>query len=144
MASPDEWFNGNLKAFRDGTLARFVVFDLGLSPQLHLKKLPRAGLFMPQSVVRKAVQKHGIDLDLLKNLPSAIQSPEKLFHSKSDPNSMIFVTPIRISGEALVAVAEYGRHPDFGMIYLVKSIHPRPSHHFVLWEQEGLMCFKKE
>jgi hypothetical protein len=144
MASPDEWFNGTLKAFHEGTLPKYVVFDLGLSPQLHLKKLPRASLLMPQSVMRKAMQKHRIDLDELLNLPSAIQSAGKLFHSKSDPHSTIFVTTIRISGEPLVAVAEYCKHPDFGMIYLVKSIHPRPSHQLKLWEEAGLLFFKKE
>ncbi|MEI6351409.1 MAG: hypothetical protein WCP06_09905 [Verrucomicrobiota bacterium] len=144
MASPDEWFNGTLEAFRSGKLAAYVVFDLGLSPRLGIHRLPRAQMMMPQSVIRKAIAKHSIDLTLLQNLPSVISDPVRIFLSATEANSFVFQLKLVSNQEALVAAMEYCRHADFGMAYLVKSIHPRLRDHFSRWEERGLLLFERK
>lgn len=143
MASPDEWFNGVLEAFQNGTLAKYVSFDLGLLPTFGIHKLARARIMMPQHIVRKAVDKHHIELKLLKNLPSALANPVCLFLSKEGPESTVIQLDTKSDGESLVVVVEYLKHSDFGMTYLVKSIHPRPKHHFKLWEDAGLLLYSR-
>jgi len=99
---------------------------------------------MPQSVMHKAVNKHSIDLRVLRNLPSAIRDPVKIYNSKTSASSAIFLLDLRDAGTQLVAVAEFVKHPDFGLSYMVKSIHHRPADQLERWEAEGLMFYQKE
>jgi hypothetical protein len=144
MASPDEWFNGTLDAFVTGTLPAYSVFDLGLSPRLGINKLPRAQILMRQNILRKAVEKHEMDLVCLRNLPSSISGPIMIFDSNSDNRSVVWVLDIFYGAKRVVAVTEYMKHADFGMIHMVKSVHPRDVEHFARWEKLGLLIYKKE
>ena len=143
MASPDDFFNGNLNAFRSGKLAKYVVFDLGLSPSVGRKEFPRALIFMPQSTLSKAVQKHNIDLNILSDLPTMLLGSDRIYRSKTVENSFVLRLSERWGGEYLVAALEYVKHADFGNSYMLKSIHTRPDEQFSRWDAEGLLLYKK-
>jgi hypothetical protein len=142
MASPDEWFNGTLEAFKAGTLPKYKVFDLGLSPELGVKKMPRWQIIMTQAVVRKAVDKHKLPLRLLENLPSALTSPEEVYLSK-EQNSFVFRLAVQHENESIAVALERMKHSEFGIIYLLKSIHVRPDYQYALWEESGLLIWGK-
>jgi hypothetical protein len=141
MASPDEWFLQTLQAFQAGTLERYKVFDLGLSPDLGVKRLARATMIMPQSVMRKALERHQIPIETLHPLPILLRRPIRVLRSKSDENTHIFQLSVALYGESIVVAAEYARHKDFGLIHLIKSVHPRPFHQIKLWIDEGLLIY---
>jgi hypothetical protein len=143
MASPDEFFNGTLAAFRAGTLPKYKVFDLGLSPELGIQPFPRAMIFMPQSVLFKAVEKHGIDLEILRNLPSLIGDLRALFKSKTVAHSFVIQLDATWQGHPLVVAVEHVRHPDFGTSYMAKSIHVRQTYQLDIWTNDGLRLFLK-
>lgn len=143
MASPNEFYNGNLDLFKRAKLAAYFVFDLGLSPDIGHKHFPRAMMFMPQSVLKKAVSKHRIDLDVLVNLPHILCSPVAVFTSKTVPNSFVIQISSKWLGASLVVAIEHVHHADFGTSYMVKSIHPRPDDQIANWEAEGLLIYKK-
>jgi hypothetical protein len=143
MASPDEFFNGTLDAFLGRTLPKYVVFELGLSPNLGIKQFPRAVMFMPQSVLKKAVEKHAIDLGILRNLPSLLCDPLRLYVSRTVANSFVFKLKIKLGDDHMVAAAEYVNHADFGNSYMVKSIHARQEYQLAIWEADQLTLYTK-
>jgi hypothetical protein len=143
MASPDEFYNGTLDAFRQGKMATYAVFDLGLSPQLKLHELPRANVYLAQGVMRKALEKHHMDLQTLRNLPGLISNPLKLYRSNTEPGSIVFLLDLMHESEHVVAATIYDKHPDFGMCHWVKSLHHRAAFHFPLWEKQSLLIYKK-
>jgi hypothetical protein len=143
MASPDEFYNGTLDAFRHGKMAAYAVFDLGLSPQLKLHELPRANVYLTQSIMRKAIDKHCMELQALRNLPGLISKPLKLYRSSTEPGSIVFMLDLMHEAEHVVAATIYAKHPDFGMCHMVKSLHHRAAFHFPLWEKQGLLIYQK-
>ena len=144
MASPDEWFEENLNLFLSGSLARYKVFDLGLSPDFGIKRFPRAPIIMPQSVLRKIVQnKHMIPIETIRPLPRLIRTARRIFRSKHEENAAVFELPAAVNGENLALVAKYGNHRDFGTAYLVTTVHSRPEHQFTAWANLGLLLYTR-
>ena len=74
-----------------------------------------------------------------------LQDPERVFRSKSDDDSTaILQLPNQVQGEFLSVVARYGHHRDFGTVYLVTTIHPRPWHQFKQWIDLDLLLYTKK
>lgn len=143
MATPDEFFNQALDAFQQQRLPSYALFDLGLSPSLQLPLLPRANIYVHQSVIRKAAQKHGIDLSRLRNLPSLFNNPLQIFRSKTEPDSLVFQLALQREEEFIVAAMVHGLHPDLGPCHSVKSIHRRPIGQLARWALERLLLYQK-
>ena len=85
-----------------------------------------------------------LPVELIKPLPTLIQKPVRVFRSKSEEDTAVFQLSILHEGNPVIVVAKHGRHRDFGMVYLVTTIHPRPRHQLEAWIELGLLLYPKE
>lgn len=139
--SADEWFNSMLNRYLTGDLPTYAMFQLGTFKGCQQWK--PAEIMMPQHVAGKATTKHGIPSGTLLDLPSKLIDPAEVYNSKQ-AGSVVIRVNCQHDGEWIVATMKYMVHPDFDTIYLVTSLHPRRTHHFELWEREGLLLYRQK
>lgn len=140
--SPDEWFNRILADYKAGRLPTGRLLDLGTSPHLPIGGWLEAKVLIEQKVLKKFIEKHRLDTDLLKNFPSRLRSPEMVFQSKTC--GFVVVTDLVIEGRVMVAAYHHQANANTGAYNAVPTIHLRDPQNFVWWEKDGLLRYKKK
>lgn len=133
-------FNLDLESYLAGGMKSGRVFILG-NPGVILSKFGLSGLEiqMPQSIVKKGIEKHSIDAADLRDLPMHIQNPLAVFASKTNSDARILLTEItHPDGNLVVALhAEMARGSL--VVHDIRSIHPKPGDKIAQWVEGGLL-----
>lgn len=115
-----------LDEYEAGTLNRRVVLNVGATPDV-LQRLGADALpmIMPQSVLKKAQDKHSIPLEVLRDLPAEIADPIMVFDSATMANSFVVLTEMQHDGENLVVPIHMQVQNGKAVVHEIASIHDR-------------------
>ncbi len=134
-------FEKDLARFVAGTLDRRKKFHFGYpSADLRRAGVPPYPLMLNQSVVRKILDKHELSVTQLIQVQAALNTPIMIFKSAVVPDAKLLVTPIVANGRSVVlAIHPSGKMGHKAVVSEVKSIHPRPTEHVLMWMEKGLL-----
>jgi len=138
--SDNEKFNSDLDSYLSGKFKSGSMFVLG-KPGKILSQfgLGNLEIQMPQSIVRKGINKHSVKAKDLRDLPSHIQSPLAVFASKSNPDARILLTEIDHPEGSLVIVLHAQIERGKLLVHDIRSIHPKSGEKITRWVEDGLL-----
>lgn len=126
--------------FVTGTIGRRKKLHFGNpSLPLQLAGVPPYPMKLNQSVVRKILEKHELSVAQLIQVQAALNSPLMIFKSASVPAARLLLTPIPANEKSIVIAIHPGGKMGQTTVSEVKSIHPRPAQHILLWMENGLL-----
>lgn len=102
-----------------------LILYLGQMPEVYTAiGLPPLMLGMTQQTLRKLISKHGLAVDLIKNLPELLQNPIMVFKSSTEPKAVVaMMDAVNDSGKTLVAAIHPKRPVQRKLINLITSVH---------------------
>lgn len=133
-----EAFNNALKAYEQSQLNRHYIFQLGNPSSILLAaSFPNLGIQMAQSIVTKAVNKHGIAVTDLTDLPFYIAEPLFIFDSLTVPHSKVVITELIVNKQHSVTIAfELNKQKDKISINDIRSIYGKDIDSIVYWLED--------
>jgi len=100
---------------------------------------PDAKLQISQSVLKKATEKHEIELTQLIGLGAAIQSPLAVFASKRGDGHLVLLTEVTHAEGNIIAAIELDRQRDQYIVNDIRSLHPKDTDRVFHWIEDGLL-----
>lgn len=134
-------FERDLALFVNGGLDRRKKFYFGY-PSTDLQKagIVPYRIMLNQSVVRKILDKHELSVEQLIQVQAALNSPLMIFQSASIPGAKLLLTPITVAEKSVVlAIHPGGKMGHRTAVSEIRSIHPRPVEHVLMWIENRLL-----
>ncbi len=148
-AMADREFNEQLERYANGSMKSNEYITLGLPSGILSHFMPSNDIILRQAVVTKALKKHGLTTDNIKNLPSSIANP--IFVFKSNNESVSVLTELKGNdGNNLFVAIELGIERQMGHRFLevndILTIHGREAKNIIepIIENESLRYADKE
>jgi len=141
-------FNEELQQYIDGTLPTDRRFNLGIPLGGLTDLLEAAPIYVKQGILKKAVEKHHIDLNELKNLPKHLSDPIFVFESKDGISKTILIDAKDTLGRNVIAAIELSSIQIDAKRRLevndIKSLHGKDFEKLLHWIDNGLLAFVNE
>lgn len=91
----DTTFSNQLDAYKDGEMKSSDTFSLGSpSPILRASGIKAKKLILTQSVLAKHLKKHGLSIDDIRDLPSALAQPMMVYEWGDKAKSHVIITDL--------------------------------------------------
>jgi hypothetical protein len=133
-------FDQELDKYKNGTLPSGEILDLGLPSQLLQEHgIPNLPIRLTQKILKKAVNKHKVELSDLSGLLKHIHAPIAILRDKDIPQNRILVTEIRHKDGNIVVAVHVDVQRSFVEINDVRSIFPKNDKNAGKWIDEGLL-----
>ncbi|PWU06130.1 MAG: hypothetical protein C5B47_07995 [Verrucomicrobia bacterium] len=134
-------FERDLERFIAGNMDRRTKFHFGYpSAELRRAGVPPYPLMLNQSVIRKILDKHELSVAQLIQVQAALNTPIMIFKSAVVPDAKLLLTQIVVNEKSVVlAIHPGGKMGHKAIVSEVKSVHPRPTEHVLMWMEKGLL-----
>jgi hypothetical protein len=149
VAIADRKFNKQLERYSNGSMKSNEYITLGMPSGIMSRFMPSNDIILRQTVVTKALKKHGLTTDNIKNLPSSIANP--IFVFKSNNESVSVLTELKSNdGNNLFVAIELGIERQMGHRFLevndILTIHGREAKNIIepIVENNSLRYVDKE
>jgi len=138
-------FNEELQQYIDGTLPTDRRFNLGLPHGGLAGQLEDAPIYVKQGILKKAVEKHNIDLNELKNLPKQLADPIFVFESKDGTSKTVLIDAKDTLGRNVITAIELSSIQIDAKRRLevndIKSLHGKDFEKLRYWIDNELLAF---
>lgn len=138
-------FSRQVDNFMGGKMGRGEVFRVASETPEVMVRLgaPQLPISMSQNVARKVIfEKHGIQPEDIKKIPSLIADPVMVFNSASRPDSMVVLTEIRHGEKSVVVAIHLARAEQRHQVNSISSIHGKDRDSAILrWINGGLLRY---
>jgi len=138
-------FNEELQQYIDGTLPTDRRFNLGFPNGGLAGQLEELPLYVKQGILKKAVEKHNIDLNGLRNLPKQLADPIFVFKSKDGVSKTVLIDAKDSQGRNVIAAIELSSIQIDAKRRLevndIKSLHGKDFEKLLHWIDNGLLAF---
>lgn len=149
MDAVNERFNEQLDRLENGEMPSNEYLSVGRPTGVMREFIPDLPVIARQKVIRKAINKHGLSISDIKNLPSAMSNPIFVFRSKAGTISIL--TELKDnSGRNIFVSVELSVEKQMGHQFMevndVLTIHGREIENVVLpiVENDSLVWVNKE
>ena len=90
-------------------------------------------------VITKARQKHGLSVDVVKDLPRQLRDPLMVLESATEQDSfVVMVEHTSKDGDPVIVAVHLNRNEERYQVNSVRSVHPRSMREVGLWMENGL------
>ena len=127
-------FNAELEKYvsLSNRTTRQAPFTLGMPSSVLLScGLPLAEITLPRDVIKKAQEKHHLNLADLRNLPKALVDPLLVYEWGTKARSMIIVTDLSVGDNKLTVAIKIERGGRILEINEIASIHDKVAGRFL-------------
>lgn len=136
-------FSNFINRFENGEVTTGERFDFGAAPQIFtLLGRESKTMTMNTSVVSKAISKHNISLQEIKELPNNLSRPIMVFDSKIE-GSLVLLTELKSNdGKSVVAAIHFNNTSKGLQIAKIASVHGKEySGNIKSWIEQGLLRY---
>ncbi len=100
-------------------------------------------LINPSTLKKVLFEKHGLPIDLIKQIPEKISDPIMVFDSATVPGSLVAMTELNHDGKTLVAAIHLNIKKGKHLINRISSVYGREKDsHFTNWIKRGLLRYQ--
>ncbi len=142
MQEINQLFNAELDLQITGKLSKHHVYQLGLPSDILLSAgLPNLPIELNSvRLNEKSIQEnHPYSLQLLQNLPNAIQNPLSVFRSATRLGHYVIFSEIQHGGNNFVVAVQADVQRRNIFVNDIRSVYPKKSLQVVNWINEGLL-----
>ncbi|MEN6464183.1 MAG: LPD1 domain-containing protein, partial [Syntrophaceae bacterium] len=143
----DADFSRQVDDFVAGKILPGHVLTVSSTPAvLEMLKAEQLPIIITYGNMEKMIdRKHGLDPELMKQLPAQLADPVMVFESATQPDSLVVMTELKKEGKTVVAAIRLSRTVSHHEVNEVVSIHPRESDaHFFNWINQGLLLYQEK
>lgn len=107
--------------------------------KLGAKQLP---ITITKEVIKKAIEKHKLTPDLIKDLPKELHDPIMVFDSATVPNSFVIMTELRGKNGNIVVAIHLSRQEQNHIVNKIASVYGKDRDKtFIEWIEKGLLRY---
>ncbi|MDR1373182.1 MAG: hypothetical protein LBJ17_08750, partial [Dysgonamonadaceae bacterium] len=148
LKDENERFNEELQQYIDGKISSTHQFNIGTPKGVLSSLFSDISFRIKQDVLRKAKEKHGIDLSSLKNLPVHLNAPIAVFKSKEGKGKVILTEIKDGKGNNIVAAIHLNETAQQGNRYFevndIRSLYGKEKENVAHWINGGLLEYSNK